>query len=118
TCSCEGAERSPGFLCNNSGQVCQQRGRLTDPCCDGAGGLSAAPARLVKTQPENGLQESLNQNFLLIISHREAQRDYSLNFPGSKTIQEVRRSKLPKTDQPQRKVFLLRFFALCVLSAW
>lgn len=35
------------------------------------------------------LQESLNQNFLLIISHREAQRDYSLNFPGSRTIQEV-----------------------------
>lgn len=35
------------------------------------------------------LQESLNQNFLLVISHREAQRDYSLNFPGSRTIQEV-----------------------------
>ncbi|KAA8589648.1 hypothetical protein FQN60_013013 [Etheostoma spectabile] len=27
-------------------------------------------------------------NFLLVISHREAQRDYSLNFPGSRTIQE------------------------------
>lgn len=37
----------------------------------------------------SALQESLNQNFLLIISHREAQRDYSLNFPGSRTIQEV-----------------------------
>ena len=35
------------------------------------------------------LQESLNQNFLLVISHREAQRDYNLNFPGSRTIQEV-----------------------------
>uniref|UniRef100_A0A8C1P5Q2 Fas (TNFRSF6) associated factor 1 n=1 Tax=Cyprinus carpio TaxID=7962 RepID=A0A8C1P5Q2_CYPCA len=31
-----------------------------------------------------------NQNYLLVISHREAQRDYSLNFPASKTIQEVR----------------------------
>ncbi|KAK3539993.1 hypothetical protein QTP70_019642 [Hemibagrus guttatus] len=34
-------------------------------------------------------QESLNQNYLLIVSHREAQREYSLNFPGSRTIQEV-----------------------------
>lgn len=38
----------------------------------------------------SALQDSLNQNFLLVISHREAQRDYNLNFPGSKTIQEVR----------------------------
>uniref|UniRef100_A0A8C2GDW5 Fas (TNFRSF6) associated factor 1 n=1 Tax=Cyprinus carpio TaxID=7962 RepID=A0A8C2GDW5_CYPCA len=35
-------------------------------------------------------QRLSNQNYLLVISHREAQRDYSLNFPASKTIQEVR----------------------------
>ncbi|CAB1331924.1 unnamed protein product, partial [Coregonus sp. 'balchen'] len=40
------------------------------------------------TSQNSVLQESLNQNFLLIISHREAQRDYNLNFPGSRTIQE------------------------------
>uniref|UniRef100_A0AAR2J5W5 UBX domain-containing protein n=1 Tax=Pygocentrus nattereri TaxID=42514 RepID=A0AAR2J5W5_PYGNA len=34
-------------------------------------------------------QESLNQNYLLIISHREAQREYSLNFPATRTIQEM-----------------------------
>lgn len=44
----------------------------------------------------SALQDSLNQNFLLVISHREAQRDYSLNFPGSKTIQEVRRGSRTK----------------------
>ncbi|XP_041912927.1 FAS-associated factor 1 [Alosa sapidissima] len=42
------------------------------------------------TSQNSMLQESLNQSFLLVISHREAQRDYSLNFPASKTIQEVR----------------------------
>uniref|UniRef100_A0A673ZAS8 Fas (TNFRSF6) associated factor 1 n=1 Tax=Salmo trutta TaxID=8032 RepID=A0A673ZAS8_SALTR len=40
------------------------------------------------TSQNSVLQESLNQNFLLVISHREAQRDYNLNFPGSRTIQE------------------------------
>ncbi|OXB59111.1 hypothetical protein ASZ78_011456 [Callipepla squamata] len=35
------------------------------------------------------LQESLNQNFMLIITHREVQREYNLNFSGSSTIQEV-----------------------------
>ncbi|KAF3834732.1 hypothetical protein F7725_027290 [Dissostichus mawsoni] len=49
-----------------------------------------------------GLQESLNQNFLLVISHREAQRDYSLNFPGSKTIQEVKRNVSDLTNIPVR----------------
>uniref|UniRef100_A0A4W4DTL9 UBX domain-containing protein n=1 Tax=Electrophorus electricus TaxID=8005 RepID=A0A4W4DTL9_ELEEL len=34
-------------------------------------------------------QESLNQNYLLVITHREAQREYSLNFPGSRTVQEM-----------------------------
>ncbi|EMP33548.1 FAS-associated factor 1 [Chelonia mydas] len=34
------------------------------------------------------LQESLNQNFMLIITHREVQREYNLNFSGSSTIQE------------------------------
>uniref|UniRef100_A0A8C8GN07 UBX domain-containing protein n=1 Tax=Oncorhynchus tshawytscha TaxID=74940 RepID=A0A8C8GN07_ONCTS len=41
------------------------------------------------TSQNSVLQESLNQNFLLVISHREAQRDYNLNFPGSRTIQEM-----------------------------
>uniref|UniRef100_A0A8C3HB13 Fas associated factor 1 n=1 Tax=Chrysemys picta bellii TaxID=8478 RepID=A0A8C3HB13_CHRPI len=35
------------------------------------------------------LQESLNQNFMLIITHREVQREYNLNFSGSSTIQEM-----------------------------
>ncbi|EPY84515.1 hypothetical protein CB1_000472007 [Camelus ferus] len=35
------------------------------------------------------LQESLNQNFMLIITHRELQREYNLNFSGSSTIQEL-----------------------------
>ncbi|XP_030640101.1 FAS-associated factor 1 isoform X2 [Chanos chanos] len=48
------------------------------------------------------LQESLNQNFLLVISHREAQRDYNLNFPGSKTIQEVKRNVSDLTNIPVR----------------
>ncbi|XP_010165138.1 FAS-associated factor 1-like, partial [Antrostomus carolinensis] len=34
------------------------------------------------------LQESLNQNFMLIVTHREVQREYNLNFSGSSTIQE------------------------------
>ncbi|XP_027022255.1 FAS-associated factor 1 isoform X1 [Tachysurus fulvidraco] len=48
------------------------------------------------------LQESLNQNYLLIISHREAQREYSLNFPGSRTIQEVKRNISDLTNIPVR----------------
>uniref|UniRef100_A0A8C4IXL5 Fas (TNFRSF6) associated factor 1 n=1 Tax=Dicentrarchus labrax TaxID=13489 RepID=A0A8C4IXL5_DICLA len=50
----------------------------------------------------SALQESLNQNFLLVISHREAQRDYSLNFPGSRTIQEVKRNISDLTNIPVR----------------
>uniref|UniRef100_A0A3Q1IYZ2 UBX domain-containing protein n=1 Tax=Anabas testudineus TaxID=64144 RepID=A0A3Q1IYZ2_ANATE len=46
-------------------------------------------APTASTSKNSALQESLNQNFLLVISHREAQRDYSLNFPGSRTIQEM-----------------------------
>ncbi|KAK2835549.1 hypothetical protein Q5P01_016033 [Channa striata] len=48
------------------------------------------------------LQESLNQNFLLVISHREAQKDYNLNFPGSRTIQEVKRNISDLTNIPVR----------------
>ncbi|MCI4380776.1 hypothetical protein PGIGA_G00243850 [Pangasianodon gigas] len=47
-------------------------------------------------------QESLNQNYLLIVSHREAQREYSLNFPGSRTIQEVKRNISDLTNIPVR----------------
>ncbi|XP_026100359.1 FAS-associated factor 1-like [Carassius auratus] len=45
---------------------------------------------------------SSEQNYLLIISHREAQRDYSLNFPASKTIQEVKRNISDLTNIPVR----------------
>ncbi|XP_012677293.1 FAS-associated factor 1 [Clupea harengus] len=54
------------------------------------------------TSQNSTLQESLNQNFLLVISHREAQRDYSLNFPASKTIQEVKRNISDLTNIPVR----------------
>ncbi|KAM9475178.1 FAS-associated factor 1 isoform 1-T2 [Clarias gariepinus] len=47
-------------------------------------------------------QESLNQNYLLIVSHREAQKEYSLNFPGSRTIQEVKRNISDLTNIPVR----------------
>ncbi|XP_059503913.1 FAS-associated factor 1 isoform X2 [Stegostoma tigrinum] len=55
---------------------------------------SDAPA----TSQSSALQESLNQNFMLIITHREAQRDYSLNFPGTRTIQEVKRNIFDLTN--------------------
>ncbi|XP_037554026.1 FAS-associated factor 1 [Nematolebias whitei] len=54
------------------------------------------------TSKNSALQESLNQNFLLVISHREAQRDYNLNFPGSRTIQEVKRNVSDLTNIPVR----------------
>ncbi|KAJ8279642.1 hypothetical protein COCON_G00067080 [Conger conger] len=59
-----------------------------------------APA--ASTSQNSALQESLNQNYLLVISHREAQRDYSLNFPGSRTIQEVKRNISDLTNIPVR----------------
>ncbi|XP_035508956.1 FAS-associated factor 1 [Morone saxatilis] len=59
-------------------------------------------APTASTSKHSALQESLNQNFLLVISHREAQRDYSLNFPGSKTIQEVKRNISDLTNIPVR----------------
>ncbi|XP_020780425.1 FAS-associated factor 1 [Boleophthalmus pectinirostris] len=59
-----------------------------------------APA--ASTSTNSALQDSLNQNFLLVISHREAQRDYSLNFPGSRTIQEVKRNISDLTNIPVR----------------
>ncbi|XP_062854487.1 FAS-associated factor 1 [Trichomycterus rosablanca] len=46
--------------------------------------------------------ESLNQNYLLIICHREAQKEYNLNFPGSRTIQEVKRNISDLTNIPVR----------------
>ncbi|XP_031825008.1 FAS-associated factor 1 isoform X2 [Sarcophilus harrisii] len=48
------------------------------------------------------LQESLNQNFMLIVTHREVQREYSLNFSGSSTIQEVKRNVYDLTSIPVR----------------
>ncbi|XP_065104561.1 FAS-associated factor 1 isoform X1 [Paramisgurnus dabryanus] len=54
------------------------------------------------SQSSSAQQGSSNQNFLLIISHREEQRDYSLNFPASKTIQEVKRNISDLTNIPVR----------------
>ncbi|XP_068599366.1 FAS-associated factor 1 [Brachionichthys hirsutus] len=59
-----------------------------------------APA--ASTSKNSALPESLSQNFLLVISHREAQRDYNLNFPGSRTIQEVKRNISDLTNIPVR----------------
>ncbi|KAM3876036.1 FAS-associated factor 1 [Diretmus argenteus] len=59
-------------------------------------------APTASTSQDSAIQESLNQNFLLVISHREAQRDYSLNFPGSRTIQEVKRNVSDLTNIPVR----------------
>ncbi|XP_068175388.1 FAS-associated factor 1 [Antennarius striatus] len=59
-------------------------------------------APTASTSKNSTLQESLNQNFLLVISHREAQRDYNLNFPGSRTIQEVKRNISDLTNIPVR----------------
>ncbi|XP_069498321.1 FAS-associated factor 1 [Ambystoma mexicanum] len=50
----------------------------------------------------SALQESLNQNFMLIITHREVQREYNLNFSGSSTIQEVKRNVYDLTSIPVR----------------
>ncbi|TRY88638.1 hypothetical protein DNTS_025670 [Danionella cerebrum] len=55
------------------------------------------------TTSQSSTQQGLsNQNYLLVISHREAQRDYSLNFPASKTIQEVKRNISDLTNIPVR----------------
>ncbi|XP_069088792.1 FAS-associated factor 1 isoform X2 [Pleurodeles waltl] len=50
----------------------------------------------------SALQESLNQNFMLIVTHREVQREYNLNFSGSSTIQEVKRNVYDLTSIPVR----------------
>lgn len=64
--------------------------------------LTPEIAPTASTSKNSALQDSLNQNFLLIISHREAQRDYNLNFPGSRTIQEVKRNISDLTNIPVR----------------
>uniref|UniRef100_UPI0037E918C5 FAS-associated factor 1 n=1 Tax=Semicossyphus pulcher TaxID=241346 RepID=UPI0037E918C5 len=64
--------------------------------------LTPEIAATASTSKNSALEESLNQNFLLVISHREAQRDYSLNFPGSRTIQEVKRNISDLTNIPVR----------------
>ncbi|XP_062306886.1 FAS-associated factor 1 [Osmerus eperlanus] len=59
-------------------------------------------APTASTSQNSALHESLNQNFLLVISHGEAQREYNLNFPGSRTIQEVKRNVSDLTNIPVR----------------
>uniref|UniRef100_A0A8C5BF83 Fas (TNFRSF6) associated factor 1 n=1 Tax=Gadus morhua TaxID=8049 RepID=A0A8C5BF83_GADMO len=46
-------------------------------------------APTASTSQNSALPDSLNQNYLLVISHRETQKEYSLNFPGTRTIQEM-----------------------------
>ncbi|XP_016146964.1 FAS-associated factor 1-like [Sinocyclocheilus grahami] len=58
---------------------------------------------LLPFPPFSSAQQGLSsQNYLLVISHREAQRDYNLNFPASKTIQEVKRNISDLTNIPVR----------------
>uniref|UniRef100_S4R717 Ubiquitin-like domain-containing protein n=1 Tax=Petromyzon marinus TaxID=7757 RepID=S4R717_PETMA len=38
----------------------------------------------------SALTDRINQTFLLIVRHREAQREYKLNFPGARTIRDVK----------------------------
>ncbi|XP_077390828.1 FAS-associated factor 1 [Festucalex cinctus] len=59
-------------------------------------------APTASTSKNSSLPDSLNQNFLLVINHHEAQREYSLNFPGSRTIQEVKRNVSDLTNIPVR----------------
>ncbi|XP_052460615.1 FAS-associated factor 1 [Carassius gibelio] len=59
-------------------------------------------APLASTSQSSAQPGSSEQNYLLVISHREAQRDYSLNFPASKTIQEVKRNISDLTNIPVR----------------
>ncbi|XP_057696851.1 FAS-associated factor 1 [Corythoichthys intestinalis] len=59
-------------------------------------------APTASTSKNSALPDSLNQNFLLVINHQEAQRDYNLNFPGSRTIQEVKRNVSDLTNIPVR----------------
>ncbi|XP_018407961.1 PREDICTED: FAS-associated factor 1 isoform X1 [Nanorana parkeri] len=47
-------------------------------------------------------EDSLKQNFMLIITHREVQREYNLQFSGSCTIQEVKRNVYDLTSIPVR----------------
>nr|DBA17919.1 TPA: hypothetical protein GDO54_016226 [Pyxicephalus adspersus] len=47
-------------------------------------------------------QELLKQNITLIITHREVQREYNLQFSGSCTIQEVKRNVYDLTSIPVR----------------
>ncbi|KAI1883175.1 hypothetical protein AGOR_G00242510 [Albula goreensis] len=44
----------------------------------------------------------LHDSFLLVVRHSEAQRDYSLNFPAGRTIQEVKRNVSDLTNIPVR----------------
>ncbi|XP_023674860.1 FAS-associated factor 1-like isoform X2 [Paramormyrops kingsleyae] len=47
-------------------------------------------------------EEALSQNFVLVVNHQETGRDYSLNFPGDRTIQEVKRNISDVTNIPVR----------------
>ncbi|XP_056460287.1 FAS-associated factor 1 isoform X1 [Gadus chalcogrammus] len=59
-------------------------------------------APTASTSQNSALPDSLNQNYLLVISHRETQKEYSLNFPGTRTIQEVKRNVSDLTNIPVR----------------
>ncbi len=78
---------------------------LTRPPLNSNAALSLFFPLLPFPPPSSAQQGLSDQNYLLVISHREAQKDYSLNFPASKTIQEVRQphtclSPSPSVRQP------------------
>ncbi|XP_074644046.1 FAS-associated factor 1-like [Tubulanus polymorphus] len=53
-------------------------------------------------EDSNILEERLTQNFTLLINVPQHNREYSLNFPGTKTVQEVKSDVYHVTDIPVR----------------
>ncbi|XP_073449665.1 FAS-associated factor 1 isoform X1 [Aquarana catesbeiana] len=60
------------------------------------------PLPSLPSQSSSQQEDSLKQNFMLIITHREVQREYNLQFSGSCTIQEVKRNVYDLTSIPVR----------------
>ncbi|XP_061414184.1 FAS-associated factor 1 [Lethenteron reissneri] len=51
---------------------------------------AASPQSASGSSFGSALTDRINQTFLLIVRHREAQREYKLNFPGARTIRDVK----------------------------
>ncbi|XP_077981090.1 FAS-associated factor 1-like [Glandiceps talaboti] len=62
---------------------------------------------VIRPQQPNGdnpqFLERLQQNYRLIITHIEERKEFSLNFPGSRTIQEVKQDVDTLIDVPVRQ---------------